>query len=200
MVPQPVSAVMVLSPMTEKISRKRRQLHSESVASTGKEDSSEHNGVWYMKQRIRNACGTIAVMHALANAPTSVQEASIQPSSWINSFFANNPISSSPTNKAISLENDSTIETFHENATNDPSNQTSRGNIGDTIDMHFVSLVHVNGKLYELDGRVDQGPICHGKTTQKDLLADACRVVKQLMEADPAEMRFTIIAFAPKAS
>ena len=98
----------------------------------------------------------------------------------------------------MALENDQIIESFHENATNDSINQTSRGDRGDDIDMHFASFAHVNGKLYELDGRLDLGPICHGNTTQQDLLKDACGIVKKLMEADPSEMRFTIMAFAPK--
>eukprot|EP00571_Detonula_confervacea_P015529 CAMPEP_0172308948 /NCGR_PEP_ID=MMETSP1058-20130122/9395_1 /TAXON_ID=83371 /ORGANISM="Detonula confervacea, Strain CCMP 353" /LENGTH=243 /DNA_ID=CAMNT_0013021483 /DNA_START=55 /DNA_END=786 /DNA_ORIENTATION=+ len=191
MVPQPVSAVVVLFPMTEKISRKRRQMHSDM-------DNTGDNDVWYINQRIRNACGTIAVLHALANVPKFIRESSIRPSSWLHSFLQNCPASSSPTDKAIALESDPTIETFHENATNDAINQTPRGNMGDDIDMHFVSFVHVNGKLYELDGRVDQGPICHGSTTQQNLLSDTCGIVKKFMEADPSEVRFTIMAFAPK--
>eukprot|EP00579_Thalassiosira_antarctica_P013839 CAMPEP_0201928828 /NCGR_PEP_ID=MMETSP0903-20130614/21790_1 /ASSEMBLY_ACC=CAM_ASM_000552 /TAXON_ID=420261 /ORGANISM="Thalassiosira antarctica, Strain CCMP982" /LENGTH=259 /DNA_ID=CAMNT_0048467427 /DNA_START=22 /DNA_END=801 /DNA_ORIENTATION=+ len=203
MVPKPVSAVVVCFPMTEKILCKRRQLHSESVSlmedspnieSTGEDD------VWYIKQRIRNACGTIAVLHALANTPQNILESSIRPSSWLHSFLKNCPASSSPLDKATALENDPTIEAFHEDAANDFSNQTPRGNKGDDIDMHFVSFVNVKGKLYELDGRLEQGPICHGETTQQNFLKDACGVVKQLMEADPSEMRFTILAFAPKVS
>ena len=199
MVPHPVFAVMVLFPMTEKIKNKRKQLHTNSLA--GKSDtasSSVDNGVWYIKQRIRNACGTIAVLHALANVPKTIQETCIRPSSWLHSFMQNCPASSSPTEKAMHLENDTTIETYHEDATND--GQTSRGNMEDDIDLHFISFVHVNGKLYELDGRVEQGPVCHGCTTQQDLLKDACGVVKQLMEADPSDMRFTILAFAPAST
>ena len=172
MVRHPISAVIVLFPMTEKVARKRRQLHSDSVSLMGKSDvdsTSSDEGVWYIKQRIRNACGTIAVLHALANTPSSIQDISIRPSSWLHSFLQKYPASASPIDKANALENDTTIETFHEDATND--GQTSRGNIEDNIDMHFVTFVHVNGKLYELDGRVEQGAICHGKTSQEDLIS-----------------------------
>lgn len=198
MVPHPVLAVMVLFPMTEKVKNKRQQLHTNSLTEKSDAASSlveNENGVWYIKQRIRNACGTIAVLHALANVPKSIQETCIRPSSWLDSFIQNCPASSSPTEKAIYLEHDTTIETYHEDATND--GQTSRGTVDDDIDLHFISFVHVNGKLYELDGRVEQGPVCHGCTTQQDLLKDACGVVQQLMEADPSDMRFTILAFAP---
>ncbi len=61
----------------------------------------------------------------------------------------------------------------------------------------FVALVNVNNKLYELDGR-KQGPVLHGDTTEMTLLHDACKVVKVFIDRDPDEMRFTILALAPK--
>ena len=134
--------------------------------------------------------------HALMNVPKTIQETSIRQSSWLHTFMKKCPTSLSPIDKAILLENDTTIESFHEDATHE--GQTSRPNLDENIDLHFISFVHNNGKLYELDGRVEHGPICHGDTTQENLLKDACHVVKQLMEADPSEMRFTIIALAPK--
>lgn len=201
MIPQPTCAVVVLFPMTDKVKCKRQQLHAAATAAanTNNEDSNNAitNEVWYIKQRIRNACGTISILHALANVPTSIQQACIRQPSWLHSFLQNCPKSLSPNDKASILENDTLIETFHQDATND--GQTSRPNLEDTIDLHFITFVHSenNGKLYELDGRVENGPICHGCTTQQELLKDACGVVRQLMDADPDEMRFTILALAP---
>jgi ubiquitin carboxyl-terminal hydrolase L3 len=95
------------------------------------------------------------------------------------------------------LEGDSTIKTLHDQATSDETNQTSRGSLEDNVITHFVALVHVNGGLYELDGRKD-GPVRHGDTTKETLLKDACEVVEDFMKRDPDEMRFTILALAPK--
>ena len=58
---------------------------------------------------------------------------------------------------------------------------------------------HVDGCLYELDGR-KAFPINHGPTTQDTLLSDACTVIKQFMERDPTELRFTIVALGGPAS
>jgi ubiquitin carboxyl-terminal hydrolase L3 len=58
-----------------------------------------------------------------------------------------------PTEKAERLERDSTIRALHDEATSDESNQTDRGSLEDQLNTHFVALVHVNGGLYELDGR-----------------------------------------------
>jgi len=196
MVPHPVSAVVVLFPMTSKVSEKRRELHTKSLHSSGSSTEEADSSVWYIKQRISNACGTIASLHALMNVPKTIREACISKSSWLHTFMKNCPTSLSPVDKAILLENDTTIETYHEDATKE--GQTSRPSLDESIDLHFISFIHNHGKLYELDGRVEHGPICHGDTTQQNLLTDACRVVKQLMEADPSEMRFTIIALAPK--
>ena len=198
MVPHPVSAVVVLFPMTDKVSEKRREFHTKSLEHYNSDSSAElsDSSVWYIKQRISNACGTVAILHALMNVPKTIREACIRKSSWLHTFMNNCPTSLSPVDKAILLENDTTIETYHEDATHD--GQTSRPNLDENIDLHFISFVHNNGKLYELDGRVEHGQICHGDTTQQNLLKDACHVVKQLMEADPSEMRFTIIALTHK--
>ena len=63
------------------------------------------------------------------------------------------------------MEGDSTIKMLHDNAARDKSNQTLLGNFDDEVITHFVALVHVNGGLYELNGR-KEGPGRHGDTLQ----------------------------------
>merc|ERR1712038_820584 len=151
-----------------------------------------------IKQRIGNACGTIGILHALANIPNALQSAAIQPQSWLSTFLETCPAALPPITKAEILEDNDQIESMHDEATSDTTmNQTSRGNIEDKVETHFVSIVNVNGELVELDGRKD-GPIRHGPTTEMSLLKDACqKVVKKFMERDPGEVRFTILALAP---
>lgn len=187
MIPQPVAAVVMLYPLTDVQEEHRR---SEQVSPAPDE-------VWFMKQRIGNACGTIGLLHALLNTPEGLRTLSIRPDSWLHSFYQDCPAPLSPVAKAERLEGDSTIKTLHDKATSDESNQTSRGSLEDKVITHFVALVHVNGGLYELDGRKD-GPVRHGDTTQETLLEDACKVVENFMKRDPDEMRFTILALAPK--
>ena len=57
---------------------------------------------------------------------------------------------------------------------------------------------HIDGHLYELDGR-KSFPINHGVSTYDTVLEDSCRVVKEFMSRDPEELRFTIIALAAVA-
>ena len=64
--------------------------------------------------------------------------------------------------------------------------------------LHFVCFVHVNGMLYELDGR-KLAPICHGATSADTLLADAGSIIKKLMDATDS-IRFSLMALAPTQS
>lgn len=160
--------------------------------------SKEYNeDVWFIKQRIGNACGTIGLLHALLNTPKDLQSAFIQPESWLHTFSQNCPSTLDPMTKAEALETNDKIASLHDAATSSDANATDRGNIDDKIITHFISLVCVNDTLYELDGR-KKGPVKHGKTSSATLLKDSCRVVKEFMSRDPDEMRFTILALAPK--
>ena len=61
MIPQPVASVIMLYPLTDVQEEHRR---SEQVSPAPDDD------VWFIKQRIGNACGTtIGLLHALLNAP-----------------------------------------------------------------------------------------------------------------------------------
>lgn len=135
---------------------------------------------------------TIAILHALANTPKHIQSTEIESSSWIQCFLQKCS-TRSPTQRASHLENDTTIESYHESATDHVTNQTARPNRDDATDMHFASFVCVDGKLYELDGRLDD-PICHGETIQPHLLKDSCGIVGKWMGADVDELRFTMLA------
>eukprot|EP00538_Stauroneis_constricta_P005120 CAMPEP_0119556574 /NCGR_PEP_ID=MMETSP1352-20130426/8466_1 /TAXON_ID=265584 /ORGANISM="Stauroneis constricta, Strain CCMP1120" /LENGTH=242 /DNA_ID=CAMNT_0007603547 /DNA_START=213 /DNA_END=941 /DNA_ORIENTATION=+ len=187
MIPQPVAAVLMLYPLTETQLKAPRD---DTIAAKEMEDK-----VWFIKQRIGNACGTIGLLHALLNAPEPLRM--FQDESWIKNFADDCPIPLSPTAKAEKLEGDAKIATLHDAATSSSENATSRGNIEDRVETHFIAVVCVDDKLYELDGRKD-GPVYHGPTTQATLLKDACKVIKMFMERDPTEMRFTITALAPK--
>jgi ubiquitin carboxyl-terminal hydrolase L3 len=122
--------------------------------------------------------------------------------SWLANFDKDTALagpdgsSESATLRAERLEGDSRIANLHDQATSSDSNQTGRGSLEDNVETHFIALVHRNGTLYELDGR-KSGPVDHGPTTPSGLLHDACRVVREFMDRDPGELRFTLLALAP---
>lgn len=187
MIPGPVSAVLLLYPITDKTTKDEA---NDNIALDAIEDK-----VWFTKQRIGNACGTIGLLHAIMNAPEGLR--AFPPDSWLAKFSEDCPIALSPIAKAERLESDQDISKLHDDATSSTANSTSRGNIEDEVETHFVALVHIDGELYELDGRKN-GPVLHGPTSQNTLLKDACQVVQTFMARDPSETRFAITALAPK--
>jgi ubiquitin carboxyl-terminal hydrolase L3 len=191
MIPQPVAAVVMLYPLTPK-----QEGNDDGLVVQQKDKKTED--VWFIKQRIGNACGTIGVLHSVMNAPEPLPS-TFKPDSWLQKFAHECHKSMDPIQKAERLEGDQEIAKHHDQATSSEENSTSRGSLEDQLDTHFVALVCIDNQLYELDGR-KEGPVCHGPTTQATLLQDACKVVKKFMERDPEEMRFTIMALAPKAS
>lgn len=180
----------MLYPLTEK---QLKHSDGDNELSTAKD---YNNDVWFIKQRIGNACGTIGLLHALLNTPEGLQQ-TFEPDSWLSNFASLCPPQLDPIAKAETLENDNKIATLHDEATSSESNATNRGNLDDDIITHFIALVCVKNVLYELDGR-KLGPIKHGTTTPQTLLSDSCAVIKEFMKRDPNEMRFTILALAPK--
>jgi len=187
MIPQPVAAVLLLYPLTEKITEAEGD---DPIALDAMQDQ-----VWFIKQRIGNACGTIGLLHALMNVPEALKV--FDEESWMSKFADDCPIPLAPVAKAERLEGDNKIAKLHDDATSSENNSTSRGNIDDNVVTHFVALVCVGDKLYELDGR-KEGPVFRGPTTQTTLLKDSCRIIQKFMARDPSEGRFAITALAPK--
>jgi ubiquitin carboxyl-terminal hydrolase L3 len=144
----------------------------------------------------------LSCRHALANVPEGLKGVTYNSdkSSWMSRFLSQCPTNLDPHAKADVLKADTVLASLHEQATSDPSNRTSRGQLGDKIETHFAALVHVDGGLYELDGRKG-GPIRHGNTNELSLLKDACTVVQSFIDrADPGDVRFSILALAPRQS
>ncbi|XLR69398.1 hypothetical protein S83_020070 [Arachis hypogaea] len=64
MVPSPVLSVLFLYPLTSKTEEERLQQENEK-----RENS---NKVYFMKQTVDNACGTIGLLHALGNITSEI--------------------------------------------------------------------------------------------------------------------------------
>ncbi|KAM4796658.1 ubiquitin carboxyl-terminal hydrolase isozyme L3 isoform 2-T2 [Rhinophrynus dorsalis] len=169
MVPRPVCAVLLLFPVTEKYELFRAE-EEEKIKSHGQEMNSS---VYFMKQTISNACGTIGLIHAVAN---NREKLDFECDSALKKFLEES-LSLSPEERAKFLEKDEA-----------PS-------IDDKVDLHFVAFVHLQGHLYELDGR-KPFPVNHGQTSDDTLLEDAIEVCKKFMQRDPDELRFTVVAFS----
>uniref|UniRef100_A0A0G4HGH7 Ubiquitin carboxyl-terminal hydrolase n=1 Tax=Chromera velia CCMP2878 TaxID=1169474 RepID=A0A0G4HGH7_9ALVE len=180
MVPQPVYCVLFLFPIKD-ASEKFAEDEAKSVEEKGQVVSPK---LWYTKQTIGNACGTVGVLHAVASLEGKRK---LVPGCWFEKFFEKTK-TMSPEERAELLEADTEIETAHSAA-----EQAGETQSAEDVNTHFIAFVECEGHLYEMDGR-KKFPINHGPTTEATVLQDALKVVKGFMERDPGEIRFTMMA------
>ncbi|CAM4604557.1 unnamed protein product [Leuciscus chuanchicus] len=185
LVPRPVCAVLLLFPITEKYETFRQEEEAK-IKAQGQEVSSD---VYFMKQTIGNACGTIGLIHAVANNQRHLE---FEPNSPLKAFLLQSE-KMSPEEKAAFLEKDESIRVTHESSAQE--GQTEAPGLDEKVDLHFIAFVNVEGYLYELDGR-KPFPIVHGKTTDDTFLEDSAEVCKKFMARDPQELRFTVVALS----
>lgn len=189
MVPRPVVGVVMLFPIKE-ASEAHRDAERAAIERDGQTISEK---VYYMKQTIGNACGTVGIIHSIANARCQeVSAGLVTAGSYLDRLFTTTA-TMTPAERADYLEADDEIEVTHESAAAEGQSAQE-----EDVNTHFVCFTHVDGCLYELDGR-KAFPINHGATTTDTLLEDACAVVKQFMERDPGELKFTIVALVKAA-
>uniref|UniRef100_A0A915F0G6 Ubiquitin carboxyl-terminal hydrolase n=1 Tax=Echinococcus canadensis TaxID=519352 RepID=A0A915F0G6_9CEST len=201
LVPGPILSLLLLYPLTE--NAKKNLIGTISM----------DEKCFFMKQTISNACGTVAILHALANNASALDLNSLP---WLRKFLekAHN---STPKERAEILENEEELSQVHENCAH--QGQTEAPDPSSQIDLHFIAFVNSNGHLIELgksclimlnsplclflfslllflncpDGR-REGPVLHGKTSPDTFLADACKVVDKFMQRDPDNVNFSLMA------
>lgn len=182
MVPTPVYALLLLYPLTEKSEEFATQQGSE-VESKGQEVSGD---VYYMKQFVGNACGTVALMHAIANNSSKIDLAD-----GALKTFLEKTKDMDPEARGHALEEDDSISAVHEECATE--GQTEAPDREKKLDTHFIALVNVDGHIYELDGR-KKFPINHGATSEDSFLQDGAKVLKGFMDRDSTETRFAVVA------
>lgn len=180
--PRPVAALILLYPINEKTT---------TLTNGQDEKTSGHQApstVFFMKQTIGNACGTVALIHAVANNQQQLGLSEGKLKTFLDSLE-----NLTPEAKGNALEEAEEIRDAHEAAGNE--GQTAAPDREDKTDLHFVTLVNVEGQLVELDGR-RSSPILHGPTSKDTFLEDAANVCKTVIAADPTNVKFSVMALA----
>ncbi|KAF9457206.1 hypothetical protein BDZ94DRAFT_1228329 [Collybia nuda] len=192
LVPQPVKAVILLFPISDAIEAKRKEEDAKFLV---EQQPLLDPTVLWIKQTIPNACGTIGLLHALANS-----DVTIMPGSPL-SQFVDQCKNRSPEECAKHLETTPLFANNHAEAAY--SGQTVVPNDLRT-NLHFTCFVAApsvrgpNGpggyRVVELDGR-RIGPIDRGECI--DLLSDAAKVVKNLYLAKSSGIQFSMVTLGP---
>nr|XP_015627171.1 ubiquitin carboxyl-terminal hydrolase 3 isoform X3 [Oryza sativa Japonica Group] len=183
MVPQPVLAVLFLYPLTS-LDDDEEESGAAATSTAGDKDLSKR--VYFTKQTVGNACGTVGVIHAIGNAASKLK---LVEGSYFDRFYKQT-VDMDPVQRAAFLEEDDEMEDAHSVA----------ASAGDTdanveVNEHFVCFSCVDGELYELDGRKSQ-PICHGPSSPDTLLQDAAKVIKARIASNPDSMNFNVMALS----
>ncbi|CAH2102719.1 unnamed protein product [Euphydryas editha] len=183
-VPKPVVAVTLLFPISDAYEQ-HKQKEENDILSKGQEVSSN---LFYMKQNISNACGTVALVHGVANNTDRIQ----LNDGPLKKFLEEAKELDANARGTLFVKSESIIKAHKELA---QEGQTNTPSAEDSVNHHFITFVHKDGILYELDGR-KAFPINHGKTTADTILEDAAKICKEFMARDPEEVRFTVVALA----
>jgi len=213
MVPRPAHAVVMVYPIKDG-SEARSSAQRARVEKDGQEVADE---LYYMKQTVPNACGTVALLHAVGNLSPDLFNTVVAKDSFLAKFFSDtkgeaaanaSPQKMSPAAIAQYLEEDNAIDALHSAASAQGQSAAPEDNLTNN---HFVCFCLVRGCVYELDGR-KEFPINHGSPESilgqpvaadgdnTKLVEAAIAVIqKEFMQPDPEELRFTFIALAAAA-
>lgn len=179
-IPRPVRAIILVFPVSKAYEEYRKE-----------QDSKPHpdsNAAW-SRQTIVNACGTMAIVHALANGVSSAALGDGSGLRLIEQFKA------LPANERPKfLENSIELEKAHGQVAN--LGDTAAPNAEDLIENHYVCLTKSGDELVELDGR-RTGPIVRAKNvTEGDILAVAqtLEVIREFLDREKGSTSFAMLA------
>ena len=180
--PQPVYSLILLFPCSENY----ENFKSEEEKKLKDKDQNIPSSTFYMKQITPNACGTIALIHAVANCLDKIKL-----KDGILTDFLKEAASLNAKERGELLDKLANMIELHKEVA--AEGQTEAPPAEENVNHHFVAFVQKEGALLELDGR-KFGPINHGPTSPATFLEDAAKVCKTFMTRDPDEVRFTIVA------
>lgn len=185
MVPQPCKAVTLLFQCTDNIS-KFKAAQKEELEKSGQTLSKD---VFYMKQYVGNACGTIAACHCIGN---NAEEIGVPADSAIGKFLAAAK-GKTPEEAGAALADANELHSASEASA--AGGQTAAPEATAKTDHHFICFVEKDGDLYELDGG-KVAPINHGPTGG-EFLAAATQVIQgKFMAVDPDSIQFNMMALS----
>ncbi|WFC99945.1 ubiquitinyl hydrolase 1 [Malassezia yamatoensis] len=168
MVPQPVHAVLLLFPLSPKIEERHRsedETYAESLLASE---------ILWFKQTIGNACGTIGLLHAIANSPANT---CILPDTPL-AHLLDQARKTTPEHRTMLLQDSTALKSAH--AAIAGEGQTVAPEAQDPVNLHFVAFVRGSkGQLWELDGR-RKGPV--ERPMHVPHATDLLRVVAQFVQ------------------
>ena len=193
MLPGQVLAMLLVFPITEATDAEADETAKSEAQ--GALMSLLGTNVFFMKQTIGNACGTIGILHALMN--TWVQWQPVKPGSFLD-VFAGRMGKSTPEERAAFLVASDDLDKAQAVAT--AQGVTAPPRPDDDVNLHFVAFVRgPDGTVLELDGR-QPFPLVRGVCTSSEgveggsFLDVVAGAIKARMALTPESMNYTVTA------
>lgn len=181
--PRPMEGIILLFPVTDTY---------EKFKDSEKVEPLDNSEIVWLKQVVKNACGLYALLHLLLNLPEGfiVQNSAI--SNFRQSFINDN---SDPVSLVLNIAKQM-YSSFSQQG------QTEAPQADEDVELHFVSFIKIENKIYELDGRRN-GPILLDTTadSNNDILSNdsVAKRVKKYMSfvTDDNALNFAMMGLAP---
>jgi len=182
MVPQPCLAMILIFPWS------REGVAARDVAMAPKNCTEWPPELYYMEQRVGEACGTIAVIHAILN---NAEKVGLSKGPLYDFLQETRPLDKKA--RGIALAHCKAIADLHAG-----HSQEGQTKVEESTSYHFVCFVCKNGKLYELDGsRPTKLPICHGDSSPETFLHDAAHAIQETFMKGCDTIAFGITTLGP---
>jgi ubiquitin carboxyl-terminal hydrolase L3 len=192
MVPSPVYAVMLVYPICEATEKRSQEL--EEVPQDEASAFRERHPFFFTRQYVGNACGTIAIVHAVMNNLDRIGD--IYPNSALDALTQKVSGNTDPVAVGKIVATDAQLAHAHAGAAQQGATQNQP--IDADINLHFVCFISVGGRCIELDGR-KPNPIFHGACHDSDsFLKAAAEAIQEKMNLNPDSYEFGITALVDK--
>jgi len=186
-VPQPVLALILLFPTKdeqgEKV-RERQHVEEHPVSAS----------TYFLRQveGLSNACGTIAMLHAIFNNRDLL---GIEGKECTLGKFYTETKNLNAEERGRALDDSADIGSVHNGLVAEGQSHQVEG---DKVRHHFVCLTAVDGHLVELDGAYNSGPLVVKSLGDEMLLTAAASHVKEKYLASTDSIQFSLMALVMK--
>jgi len=189
-IPRPALALLLVFPVSAAYESHRLAEDALLPSYSGK--GASEPVVWF-RQTIRNACGLMGLLHAVANGPA---RGFIEKGTDLERIL-DTAVELGPEERARLLEQEEALAKAHRSAAE--KGDTEAPAAEDDVELHYVCFVKTEGgRLWELDGR-RKGPLERGTLADgEDVLSEKALMLGPLkfLEREGKDLRFSAVALA----
>ena len=164
-------------------------LEQEEAAQANSEEQADVRKPHFIKQIVRNACGTMALLHAVINVAETCG-GQYPEGSFLHRLMGLAAAGKTPEELGAFLNEDPELETVHGAFASQGQSQMDSNTA-----YHFVAYVNLEGVIWEVDGRRNK-PLQKGSCTQEDFGLKISALLQGYIQMDDT-CRFSLMALSP---